>query len=283
MITIQELLYQRGLKKGVKIKMLRHKDDRIDIANMYRNDYKTFIEYQASQSKPIFEDVDYLVSFIGEEGNRARFVGVYEVYGHIVRLDPLETKYYPNITNPILLTQYYYPNEEVEGFEDLKDKIIVEWKNPIAWHQWINNPMEVVEISRGLNHQPFTDYYSFIISFNELREIIINEYPDWKKMLSSLNAVYLITDTNSGKHYIGSTYGANGIWGRWRDYVRTNGHGNNKKLQSLIDTDPLYGVKHFRFTILHLLSKHVSQEEAVQKERLYKMKLSTISCGLNNN
>lgn len=283
MLTVQELLYSRKLPRNAKIKMVRHKDKRIDVAKLYRNDKDTFLEYQSSQENPVFCMVDYIVSFLGENNSRARFLGVYKVFGQQERENVLETKYFQNTKDCILKTRYYYPMKKVDGFEDLEEKIIIDWKTPLAWHQWIDNPMEVVGLSRGLNHYKFSDYLSFVITFNELSEIIINKYDDWFRMLSAVNAVYLIQDSNTGKLYIGSTYGENGIWGRWERYVKTNGHGGNKSLKELIELDNLYAHRHFHFTIIELLSKNISQEEALAKEQLYKKKLGTISYGLNNN
>ena len=45
---------------------------------------------------------------------------------------------------------------------------------------------------------------------------------------------------NSRKNYIGSTYGKEGIWGRWKEYAKTGGHGNNVTLQKLYDQDNSY-------------------------------------------
>ena len=78
MITIQELLYNRGLNRLAKIKLVRHKDKRLDLYNLYRTDRNSFWDYQNTQSKDIFKGVDYIVSFIGEEGVFARFIGVFK-------------------------------------------------------------------------------------------------------------------------------------------------------------------------------------------------------------
>lgn len=53
-----------------------------------------------------------------------------------------------------------------------------------------------------------------------------------EKMLSAVNCIYIITDRKTGKNYIGSTYGKEGIWGRWKEYAKTGGHGNNVTLQN---------------------------------------------------
>ncbi len=101
-------------------------------------------------------------------------------------------------------------------------------------------------------------------------------------MLSVVKGVYLINDSSTGKLYIGSAYGEDGIWGRWRNYVLTNGHGNNRLLKELIANDAMHG-NNFRFSILMLLPRTVTPDEAIKKEILFKTKLGTNSFGLNDN
>ncbi len=267
MITIQELLFNRGLDKNAKIKLVRHKDGRQDLYNLYKTEKDKFLAYQNSQSKDVFNGVDFIVSFIGEEGNLSRFIGVYQITNREKFADDC----------------FEYKMREVIGqFDDLKERVIILWKNARAWHQWINNNMEVIEIHPGLHYKQFTDYFDFILNFDELKEIVKNQYSDWKKVLSITKGIYLISDTKTGKLYVGSAYGENGIWGRWSNYALTNGHGNNKLLKELIDFDPTYG-NHFQFSILMLLPRTITADEAIKKERLFKNKLGTNSFGLNNN
>ena len=101
-------------------------------------------------------------------------------------------------------------------------------------------------------------------------------------MLSVVKGVYLINDTSTGKLYVGSAYGEDGIWGRWRNYVLTKGHGHNRLLKKLIASDPLH-CNNFRFSILMLLPRTVTPDEALKKETLFKNKLGTNSFGLNDN
>jgi hypothetical protein len=275
MITIQELLYNRGLDRNVKVKLVRHKDHRLDLYEKYRSDPEWFFAYQCSQGKPIFKNTDYIVSFIGEAGVSSRFIGVFQVCnGHE------QSTYHPET---LIDGKYIYDMQEVKGcFDDLKERVIVKWNNPIAWHQWIENEMEVIEIHPGLHYRQFTDYFEFTLRFDELKEIVTNEYSDWKRMLSATKGIYLINDTQTGKLYVGSAYGENGIWGRWSEYVKTNGHGGNKTLKELVENDPAYG-NHFQFSILMLLPRTITPDEAIKKERLFKNKLGTNSFGLNNN
>ena len=126
-------------------------------------------------------------------------------------------------------------------------------------------------------------YFLILIYTKLIRETVKNNYTDWRKALSAVKGVYLINDTNTGKLYIGSAYGEDGLWGRWSEYVATDGHGGNKALKALIAADGMYAYKHFQFSILMLLPKTVTPDEAIRKEQLFKRKLGTNSFGLNNN
>jgi hypothetical protein len=275
-ITIQELLYNRGLSSDARIKMVRHKDVRFDLYSMYRNDKSSFLMYQSQQGRDVFGGVDFIVSFIGEEGTRSRFIGVFKVIGG----RRLPTK---QLSVDGGQFQFQYQLEEVSGFDDLKERVIIDWgKAAIKWEQLITNTKEVVEIQPGLNYRRFTDYFDFILGFDELQEIARNQYPDWRKMLSATKGVYLINDSKSGKLYVGSAYGEEGIWGRWMSYVSTGGHGGNKSLKDLVIRNSDYA-NNFKFSILMLLPSTITAAEAIQKEKLFKNKLGAISSGLNNN
>jgi hypothetical protein len=179
--------------------------------------------------------------------------------------------------------QFQYELEDVSGFDDLKERVIIDWgKAAIKWEQLITNIKEVVEIQPGLNYRRFIDYFDFILGFDELQEIAQNQYPDWRKMLSATKGVYLINDSKSGKLYVGSAYGEDGIWGRWMSYVSTGGHGGNKSLKDLVQRNSDYA-NNFKFSILMLLPSTITASEAIQKEKLFKNKLGAISSGLNNN
>ena len=93
----------------------------------------------------------------------------------------------------------------------------------------------LVEIA-SKNQKPFVGFESLILSFDELKEVIENDtdYKLWQTAMSSVNAVYLIVDTKTGDRYVGSTYGYDGLLGRWSVYAATSGHGNNKGMLSLI-------------------------------------------------
>lgn len=275
MITIQELLFNRGLDKKSKIKLVRHKDKRVDLYNLYRTDKGKFFEYQRCQNKNVFKGADLIVSFIGEEGTLARFIGIFKIL-ECKELREKKIGFWGGTYN------YYYQFEEIFGYDDLKERVIINWGTAtLSWYQWLNNSKEVIQIHPGLHYTQFTDYFDFILSFQQLKEIVTNQYGDWKNMLSATKGIYLINDTKTGRLYVGSAYGDDGIWGRWTSYVKTNGHGNNKTLKEFIALDSNYACN-FCFSILMLLPKTVTSKQAIEKEELFKKKLGTRSFGLNN-
>jgi hypothetical protein len=286
MITIQELLEKRlkdaGLSINDRAKMVRHKEvkRKIDLYNFYRNEREKFLFYQSTEWDDIFKETDYIVSFIGEEGTLSRFVGVYKIKSS-KKFDTTQ----PDLEVRGIKDGYniLYEMEDVSGFEDLKERVIIDWgKGTLAWCQNLRNIKEIKEITPGFD-AVFPGYPNVILKFEELKNIIEKSYPVWKKMLSAVNCIYAILDNSNGKMYVGSTYGKDGIWGRWSKYVQTKGHGNNVVLEELIKADETYANKYFTFSILHILPINVSLDLAVKEEILFKNKLGTIKFGYNKN
>ena len=277
-ITIQELLFNRGLKKEDKIILVRHKDKREakvirgvsynkSIYDIYRDQPELFLEYQAEQADDKFKGAKYIVSFLGEEGTLSRFLGVYRIKETITT-----DKYAP----------FYYKLIEEPDFKNLKERVIVDWgKGTLSWCQGIHNEKEIIEITPGFDNS-FPGYPNVILKFSQLKEIINKNNPEWKRMLSAVNCIYAILDNKTGNLYIGSTYNKQGIWGRWETYVKTNGHGGDISLKNLTESDPKYA-DNLTYSILHILPINISQEQAINEESLFKRKLGTRCFGLNNN
>jgi hypothetical protein len=270
--TIQQLLENRGFDKTAKTKLVRHSDQRYpDLYDWYCSDKDKFFDYFKRQGRNIFSKCDFVIGFLGETGTLARFIGVYKVNG-------------VNSIKDELGESFVYDLEEIIGYEELKERIIINWGGSTqGWHQWYENEKEVVEIKfrPDLNYKQFKNFDDVVLSYGELQEIFKHEYKDWKSPLSSTNAIYLILDKKTGDQYIGSTYGADGIWQRWSNYAK-NGNGGNKLLKKLTENDKIYA-NNFQWSILTTLSKTITKDEAIAVENKYKEKLGSRSFGLNEN
>ena len=277
MLTLDEILKSRRLNFDAKIKFIRHQEKKINIPKLI--ELNQFDIYQSNQGKDIF-NCDYIVSFIGFKQTKAKFVGVYKV----------KKCYYPNnqkipthfIYKWMKPGKYYYDLVELEQFNDLKNRLIIEWGKSRTWHQW-RKTKEIVEIlPEGYVHS-FPGYQEIILSFSEVEKIIKN--PDanreWHRMLRKVAGVYLIVDKITGNQYVGSAYGKGGIVSRWRSYVETH-HGGNKKLKELLIEYP-DRYKEFQFSILETLPTTLTNNEVIAREVLHKIKLHTRAFGLNSN
>lgn len=287
-ISIQELLIGRNeeFDKATRIKLVRHKDNRPQdqriimgehyrgsLYHLYQTDNKRFLDYQKEQKKSLFEDVEYIVSFIGEEGLESRFVGVYKNNG--IESDSL-------ISDEIGIFDF----QEIEGFEILKERVIIDWgKSAVSWNQWWHNDKYVIRIDKCFNNDKFpkfTRYEDVKLNYTELKKIVESQNPEWKHKLEACNCIYLILDKNNGKQYVGSTYNKSGIWGRWSEYAK-NGHGGDKSLKQLLESDTDYAKKYFQWSILETLPLEILEDFAIDRESLYKEKFGTREYGYNNN
>ena len=119
------------------------------------------------QSKPVFDGCSEIIVFLGEENPNSRFVGVYDVGPRTLASNaPLPPDCpHPEWTGP---TYNFYPLKKRSGFEDLQDRLIIDWgKAPLAWHQWFSD-RPVIEIRpAGRVLPPFRDYLRVHLTFDD--------------------------------------------------------------------------------------------------------------------
>ena len=196
-ISIQALLSGRNEEFDQadkrRVKLIRHKDNRTEkvigdktykesLFDLYLNDNSIFLDYQSEQLKKNFEKIDYIVAFIGEEGATSRFLGVYKNNGVIAEL---------GLYNGDALAKFDF--QELSGFELLKERIVIEWKSPVMWHQYYDNEMPVVRIDRGLSENNIPVFKSFedvLLDYNQQNEYLKltmqNGNQNWKVATESI-------------------------------------------------------------------------------------------------
>lgn len=157
----------------------------------------------------------------------------------------------------------------------------------------IIDELEVIEIwnpNRTLDDKTFPGYKNVSVSYRELKKKL--ESSEWRTALSCRKGVYLITDQRTGKLYVGSAYGANGILGRWETYIKSgydkneveNGKCPNKKLQELVNEKGLsYIQDNFQYSILETFTDDVSDEYIIGRESWWKEALRSRQFGYNAN
>lgn len=279
-LGILDLLGLCGFTPSKGDRIARHKHSRYPVDQLLS--LGLFEAYQCYQNKPEFHKAGHLIATSGLRGNRACFQGVFAVDGC-----------HPPAAKPAYTTsaweaewrscKFMYDLRRLKGFESLEGRVIVDWgKGALAWNQRVSNKPVIEITAPGRFLAPFRDYLEFSLSFSELQALFRNEdaHHEWRSRLSAVAGVYLILAEESGEQYVGSATGAEGIWGRWRDYART-GHGGNKLLRTLVDLDKRYP-QGLRFSLLQILPKSMSREDVIERETSYKAKLGSRAHGLNS-
>jgi hypothetical protein len=278
-LGIVDLLVLRGFDPTRPTKLVRHQTARCDMHDLLRRGWLEF--YQATQSRPVFDNCERIVSFIGIGGTKARLIGVYRVLG---RRDGRRIRSPAGFPPDLGTSRYYYDLEWEKGYEDLENRVVIEWgRGTLAWVQRLSNKEVVELLPKGQIRPPFRDYLEFTLTYGELVDLYTHEEgnKEWRARLAAVAGIYLVLATTTGDQYVGSAHGTEGVWGRWAAYAH-DGYGGNKLLKRLIDSNSAYPAA-FSYSILQVLPKSFARSEVLEWEQRYKEKLGSQATGLNLN
>jgi len=261
-LGILDLLENLGFDLKCKGKLVRHQHlSKYDMEALERSGW--FELYQQYQKRPVFENTDRVVSFIGAKGTWARFVGVYDIVDRLPAIRGPMPKGCPHPEWKANSAKFYVMKKD-SAFDDLENRVVVDWgRSTRSWHQGLRNKRVMEILAPGQVLPPFQDYLEFSLSFDDLKAIVSapEAHREWRARLSAVAGIYLIVADTTGELYVGSAHGEGGIWGRWRQYVRT-GHGGNVLLRQLCEKSLDYPER-FRFSILQVLPKTFTHAEVL--------------------
>lgn len=210
------------------------------------------------------------LNFLATTGRRARFLTAYENHGEVLAERTERCRFFD-----LRPSQVFSAHEQ---------RLVIEWTaDTVNWAKAGKHAlmMPVVEISDPKT-EPFPGFDSLIVSFGELQAIVEDDrYRQWRTALSSVQGIYLIADTKTGKLYVGKADGAERFLGRWSVYAK-NGHGGNVALRELDGLD-LAHRHHFQFSILQVFSPSAPAAQVDAAEVHFKKALLTRRFGLNRN
>lgn len=237
------------------------------LESFFRGEFKEWQEYQTRRNFPC----DMVISLIELRRHKWLFVGVYKILGHKKVSDK----------------HVDYSTELVDGQQDLIGRIVVH-------HERTGRPtylkgkkdggdFTICEIlPKRLAIKDFPGHNAIQISHEKLKTIIDQDLQTWHGALSNVKGVYLITDNETGKLYVGSATGNSGIWQRWSDYA-INGHGGNKELKALLREKGHVYKSNFQYAILEIADTHSTDEQVRSRENYWKAVLRTKEHGYNAN
>lgn len=237
-----------------------------------------FQDYQESQTNTNFKR-QYIISLIYSKKGVWMYAGVYEVLG--VPTYDITTKKYTYETKLLdvqidLIGRLYfkYDKEFRHSYPNLET---------ILKKSDSHLPIEVLKLEEYKHSiRDFPGFDKVKVSYEILETIVNQDIQSWKATLSKAKGIYLIVDSKTGKHYVGSASGDEAIWNRWADYVK-NGHGGNKVLKDIINTKGLLYAHNFQFSILEISNLNTSDFYIYERESHWKDVLLSREFGLNQN
>lgn len=182
-----------------------------------------------------------------------------------------------------------YDADEMKEYEQYFGRVVVEYHNPCRTmgrkYENVMNELEVVQIlSEQYTGDEFPGYENVRLSYPRLKSIVERQLPGWVDALKNQKAVYLITDTKTGKLYVGSATSQTGmLLQRWSNYV-ADGHGGNVELRELVKQQGFDYVKqNFQYSILENYNARMDDEYILKRESWWKETLRTREFGYNKN
>lgn len=172
--------------------------------------------------------------------------------------------------------------QTLKKYEKFFGRVIVEYNNRsqnlVRLASTVIHECNVAQIlEQEFENDEFPGYDEVNLSWVSLSRIIKKGV--WKTALENQKGVYLITDTNNGKTYVGSAYGDNMIYGRWLQYTK-NGHGGNVNLK-LLGFE--YIKNYFRYSILEIYKSTTNDNLIINRESWWKEILQSRTYGYNKN
>ena len=231
-----------------------------------------FDEWQRWQTKRNFER-EYVIALIALPAtNQWLFAGLYTSHG-------AEWKEQHHL--------HYYQLAPDVSCTEFEGRLVVAFSRTgrqsyLNAENWASE-LTVVELkAEKLSIGEFPGYRNINLSKGELETIVGQSIESWRIALSNVAGVYVISETESGKLYVGSATGEGGLWQRWSQYAAT-GHGGNKELRELLRETGVKTAENLRFAVLEIADIHSSEKDVLRRESHWKEVLLTRQHGYNAN
>ncbi len=279
-----------GAGEASGTKVMRHTfGGNVVVEHQLRHNREFLQAYQEQQASDIFRNCKLMLTFVGDGPYRALYKGAWRLRGKLTLQEYLATRVEAKavqdldaVNAPFEGYSWYDTEFDPSVLGAMVDRLVIDFGRGMGFHKWLNTSMQVIEVFPEGYAGSFEGYQDFFLTYAELRRLIANPAPNrsWRQHLSSVHGIYLILDTLTGLQYVGSAYGADGIWGRWSEYAR-DPSGGNVMLSELIKANGPGYADNFQFSILRVLERSATKAMVVQAETREKIKHGTRSFGLS--
>ena len=232
----------------------------------------TFELGQSQQSQENFK-CDHVLSLINLSNScRWLYVGVYRVDG---------------VREAKKRTGFDYDLSRLPGLEHLDGRTIIDFPKSFRASYLVGPKYKDDLIVNSIREErmsiaEFPGFNAVRLPFDLLQAVIRQDNHSWRSALANIAGVYVITDTETGRQYVGSAYGGVGLWQRWSAYAKS-GHGGNKELRQLLRANGADYAKHFQFSLVEVCDINANPDYIISRESHWKDVLKTREFGLNAN
>lgn len=182
-----------------------------------------------------------------------------------------------------------YEGQELEDYKKYFGRVIIKYhkthQTQMCHYSRVKDKFIINQIlPTQFDGEDFPGYDKICLSYQQLSVIIKRNKKDWIAALENQKAVYLITDTNTGKLYVGSATSEKGmLLQRWHNYI-VDGHGGNKELIELVAAKGNDYIKNFfQYSILENYNSRVDDNKILTRESWWKETLKSREFGYNKN
>jgi GIY-YIG catalytic domain len=255
------------------LRLVRHRDTRLPgtlrIYQLWLASDGQFELYQKIQRRPVFGKAKLIASFVVTPLDETLFVGLYEIRG----IRKAVTGTIDPVSGEDVTGYHFYDLTLSDKLADYRGRLVIDWgPGKRSWVQLgTNKDKRVVEIHRRVGEPPFPGFLDFHVKLTQLKQVPSS----WRITLSAVRGIYLLTNIDTGKQYVGSAQGNAGFWGRWEEYL-ASGHGGNQRMQDLPRAD-------YEVSVLEVASSSADVDALIKMECRWKEKLFSRKFGLNAN
>ena len=180
----------------------------------------------------------------------------------------------------------------LDAFSEYRKRLIIEINEAIGrniysrWYESFISTLkpQIYQIVPKTSLGAFPGYSNVLLKHKQMQTIFRQEAPEWEDALSQVKGVYCITDTSNGQLYIGSAYGVDGIWGRWKSYADVNNlTGGNKAFEKMKKSGAGHIIDNFTYSILEIFDMRTKDDYIINRESFWKKVFDTITHGMNFN
>lgn len=294
-LTFLDMMQKHGIDPATTL-VMRHRPEQPSLARvlpwLVDEHPEAFNAYQSTQyprQQKQFEKAEFLASFLAMNAGEAVFVGFYrmaspELYS---RKRAMADRAFMKLVEygfpTPAVSMKWYPLKLQKSLLHYKGKLIIEWSGGShggrSWSRWATSkaamgfPVKALlpaSVFSTVTAMPTWD--RLILTWTDLQNIP----KAWSDAIKQWKGIYLIQDSKDGKCYVGAAYGKENLWGRWCNCYAKSGHGGNVKLRK---RDPCS----FVFSILQLVAQDAHQDDVLELEASWKIRLHTRTHGLNSN